>query len=245
MDNKIEQLQEIINSSNKIVLFTGAGISVPSGIPDFRSATGLYNTSSGIGYRPEEIISHSFFMRNKEDFYKFYKEKMLFPDAKPNAAHIYFAKLEEAGKMLATVTQNIDGLHQLAGAKKVYELHGSVHRNYCMKCNAFYDLNYVVSQDGVPKCSKCAGTIKPDVVLYEEGLDMDIINGALDAIQKADALIIIGTSLVVNPAASLVTYFRGKNLVLINKSETFADYKANLVIHDDCAKVCECLEIPN
>ena len=245
MDKKIEQLQEIINGSNKIVLFTGAGISVPSGIPDFRSATGLYHISSGIGYRAEDILSHSFFMRNKEDFYRFYKEKMLFPEAKPNAAHLYFARLEQAGKMLATVTQNIDGLHQLAGAKKVYELHGSVHRNYCMKCNAFYDLNYIISQDGVPKCSKCAGTIKPDVVLYEEGLDPDIINGALEAIQRADTLIIIGTSLVVNPAASLVTYFRGNNLVLINKSETFADYKANLVIHDDCAKVCECLKIPN
>ncbi|MBO4694524.1 MAG: NAD-dependent protein deacylase [Clostridia bacterium] len=244
MDQNIEKLQQIINESKSIVIFTGAGISVPSGIPDFRSATGLYNTSSGIGYRPEEIISHSFFMRNAEDFYKFYKEKMCYEDAKPNAAHAYFAKLEQAGKLLATVTQNIDGLHQAAGSKVVYELHGSIHRNYCMKCGASYSLDYVLRHKGVPKCDKCGGTIKPDVVLYEEGLDMDVISGAVNAISRADTLVIIGTSLVVYPAAGFINYFRGKNLVLINKSETGADYRASLVIHEDCAKVCEQLEVP-
>ena len=245
MDEQIKKLQDIINESKNIVLFTGAGISVPSGIPDFRSATGLYNTPSGIGsFRAEEVISHSFFLAHTEDFYDFYKKKMCFKEAKPNAAHLYFAKLEQAGRLKGTVTQNIDGLHQMAGSKLVYELHGSIHRNYCMKCGASFSLDYVLEHNGVPKCDKCGGRIKPDVVLYEEGLDMDIITGAVNAISRADTLIIIGTSLVVYPAAGFINYFRGKNLVLINKSETSADYRANLVIHEDCAKVCEQLEVP-
>ena len=237
MDN-IEKLQQIINETKNIVLFTGAGISVPSGIPDFRSATGLYNTSSGIGYRAEEIISHSFFISHKEDFYNFYKEKMCYENAKPNAAHLFFAELEKIGKLKATVTQNIDGLHQIAGSKCVYELHGSIHRNYCMKCYAKYDLKYILTHNGVPYCEKCGGVLKPDVVLYEESLDTDVINGAVNAIKRADTMIIVGTSLVVNPAASLVYYFGGKNLVLINKSETYADNRASVVIHEDCAEVC-------
>ncbi|MBR0414010.1 MAG: NAD-dependent protein deacylase [Clostridia bacterium] len=227
-------LQQIIDESNNIVFFGGAGVSTESGIPDFRSVDGLYHQQ--YDYPPEQIISHSFFMRNPEEFYRFYKDKMLFLDAEPNQAHKTLAALEAAGKLKAVVTQNIDGLHQKAGSKTVYELHGSVLRNYCMKCGKFYDVKFVKESDGIPKCS-CGGTIKPDVVLYEEGLDDAVINGAVKAIMEADTLIVAGTSLVVYPAAGLIRYFRGKHLVLINLSKTDADNLAELVIRDKVGKV--------
>lgn len=239
MNEKIKQLTEILRDSNNIVFFGGAGISTESGIPDFRSENGLYRASNGVGYPPETMLSHSFYKRHTEDFYKFYKEKMIYREAKPNVGHLALAKLEEMGKLKAVITQNIDGLHQLAGSKKVYELHGSVHRNYCSKCNAFYDLDYVMGHRSVPQCEKCNAVVKPDVVLYEEGLDDATINGAVRAIMEADTLIIGGTSLVVQPAASLVTYFKGKHLVLINKSSTPYDKKADLVIHEAFGKVME------
>ena len=212
-------------------------ISTASGIPDFRSSNGLWNEKLKINFTPEQLVSHTFFMRYPDEFFNFYKAKLIYPNAKPNGAHIALAKLEEMGKLKAVVTQNIDGLHQAAGSKNVYELHGSVLRNYCMSCNAFYDEKFIMESKGIPTCPKCGGKVKPDVVLYEEGLDEDIINGAVRAISAADTLIIGGTSLVVYPAAGLIQYFRGKNLVLINKSTTSADSEANLVIKDDIAKV--------
>ena len=239
MEN-IEKLQELIDKSNKIVFFGGAGVSTESGIPDFRSQDGLY--SQKYKYPPEEIISHTFFVHKTEEFYDFYKDRMLYLDAKPNITHKALAMLEEKGKMLAIVTQNIDGLHQLAGSKKVYELHGSVLRNYCTKCKKFYDVNFIKNSVGVPKCS-CGGVIKPDVVLYEEGLDNDVIEGAVRAIENADLLIIAGTSLVVQPAASLIYYYRGKDIVLINKSQTMADSRATLCFHDSLGSVFEKLNI--
>lgn len=239
MLKEIEQLVQLLKESHNIVFFGGAGISTESGIPDFRSENGLYKASNGVGYKPETMLSHSFYKRHPEDFYKFYKEKMIYEEAEPNAGHLALAKLEELGKLTAVITQNIDGLHQRAGSKCIYELHGSVHRNYCTKCGCYYPLEYVMEQEGVPYCEKCKGTVKPDVVLYEEGLDEDTINGAVRAIIQADTLIIGGTSLVVQPAASLVTYFRGKNLVLINKSHTPYDRQANLVIHDAFGKVMD------
>ena len=195
------------------------------------------NEKLQINLTPEQLVSHTMFMRYPEEFFEFYRDKLIYPEAKPNAAHIALAKLEEMGKLKAVVTQNIDGLHQAAGSKKVYELHGSVLRNYCMKCNAFYDEKFILESKGVPTCPKCGGKVKPDVVLYEEGLDNDIISGAVRAIAEADTLIIGGTSLVVYPAAGLIDYFRGKNLVLINKSTTSADNRADLVIHDAIGKV--------
>jgi len=233
----IENLSKILKESNNIVFFGGAGISTESGIPDFRSETGLYKTDSGQRYPPEIVLSHTFFMKHTKDFFKFYKEKMIYTGAKPNSAHLALAKLEGMGKLKAVVTQNIDGLHQTAGNKNVYELHGSVHRNYCTKCHAFYDLNLILESNDIPKCPKCGGTVKPDVVLYEEGLDNDVINGAVNAIEYADTLIIGGTSLVVYPAAGLINYFKGKTLILINKSSTPYDSKADLVIHDSIGKV--------
>ncbi|MEG0847526.1 MAG: NAD-dependent protein deacylase [Niameybacter sp.] len=237
MDKEIEQLSQILKSSQNIVFFGGAGVSTESNIPDFRSENGLYKTASGKGYPPETMLSHSFYKRHPEDFYAFYKEKMIYQDAKPNKAHLALATLEKMGKLKAVITQNIDGLHQLAGSKEVYELHGSVHRNYCTKCHAFYNLEAVMSQKGVPICSVCSGIIKPDVVLYEEGLDDGIITGAIRAIMEADTLIIGGTSLVVQPAASLIHYFKGKHLILINKSTTPYDHQAHLVIHEPIGKV--------
>ena len=234
MKEEIAKLQEIIDSSKYIVFFGGAGVSTESGIPDFRSVDGLYNQQ--YDYPPETIISHSFYERNTEEFYRFYKDRMLFLQAEPNAAHRKLSELEEAGKLKAVVTQNIDGLHQMAGSKNVYELHGSVHRNICKKCRKVYDAAYVKNYKGVPRC-ECGGPIKPDVVLYEEGLDDDIISGAIRHISKADTLIIGGTSLVVYPAAGLINYFRGKNLVLINKSITSADDLATLVIHEPIGDV--------
>ncbi|MCD2348981.1 NAD-dependent protein deacylase [Clostridium guangxiense] len=237
MENKIAKLTEIIRDSNNIVFFGGAGCSCESGIPDFRSSNGLWNEKLKIKFTPEQLVSHTFFMKYPEEFFKFYKDKLIYPEAKPNAAHITLAKLEKMGKLKAIVTQNIDGLHQAAGSKIVYELHGSVLRNYCMKCGTFYDEKFILEAKEIPTCPKCGGTVKPDVVLYEEGLDDNIIRGAVDAISKADTLIIGGTSLVVYPAAGLINYFKGKNLILINKSTTFADNKADLVINDSIGKV--------
>lgn len=237
MNEKIKQLTEILRASHNIVFFGGAGCSCESGIPDFRSSNGLYSKKLNRNFTPEQAVSHAFFMKYPEEFYDFYKKYLVYPNAKPNGCHIALAKLEEMGKLKAVVTQNIDGLHQAAGSKKVYELHGSVLRNYCMDCYAFYDADYVMKADGVPKCEKCGGTVKPDVVLYEEGLEEQVISGAIRAISQADTLIIGGTSLVVYPAAGLIDYFRGKNLVLINKSTTSADSKADLVINDSIDKV--------
>ena len=224
-----EQLQNVIDNSRRIVFFGGAGVSTESGIPDFRSVDGLYNQK--YDYPPEQILSHTFFMHNTEDFYRFYRDKMLCLDKKPNKAHLKLAELERAGKLTAVVTQNIDGLHQAAGSKKVYELHGSVLRNYCMKCGKFYPAEYIKNSNGIPKC-ECGGVIKPDVVLYEEGLDDSTVTEALRAIQTADTLIIAGTSLTVYPAAGFISYFKGDNIVLINRDETPFDGKADLVFHE-------------
>lgn len=238
MDDKIQKLKDLISKSNKIVFFGGAGVSTESGIPDFRSVDGLYNQKWD--YPPETIISSSFFHANPKEFYRFYREKLLISGIKPNAAHIKLAELEKEGKLLAVVTQNIDGLHQAAGSKNVYELHGSVLRNYCIKCHAFYDADYIrthADEDGIPRCEKCNAIIKPDVVLYEESLDEDVITGAIRSIASADLLIIGGTSLTVYPAAGMVRYFRGGNIVLINRDPTANDGIANLVIHDSIGKV--------
>lgn len=237
MNTEIEKLTQILRDSNNIVFFGGAGCSCESGIPDFRSASGLWNEKLKINLTPEQLVSHTMFMKYPKEFFEFYRDKLIYPDAKPNAAHIALAKLEEMGKLKAVVTQNIDGLHQAAGSKHVYELHGSVLRNYCVKCHAFYDEKFILESKGVPTCTKCGGNVKPDVVLYEEGLDDNVIRGAIAAISKADTLIIGGTSLVVYPAAGLINYFRGKNLILINKSSTSADSNADLVIHDAIGKV--------
>ena len=237
MEGKIEQLSKILENSTNIVFFGGAGVSTASGIPDFRSSDGLYSRKLNRHFSPEQAVSHSFFVRYTEEFYDFYKENLIYPEAKPNDCHKALAKLEKMGKLKAVVTQNIDGLHQAAGCHKVYELHGSVLRNYCTKCHTFYDEKYVLSTHGVPICKKCGGVVKPYVVLYEEGLDEEVISGAVRAITEADTLIIGGTSLIVYPAAGLIDYFRGTNLILINKSSTSADNKANLVINDDIAKV--------
>lgn len=226
-EKEIEELQKIIDDSSRIVFFGGAGVSTESGIPDFRSADGIYHQQ--YKYSPEQVVSHSFFMQHTEAFYDFYKEKMMILDAKPNPAHHKLAELEQAGKLTAVVTQNIDGLHQAAGSRNVYELHGSIHRNYCMECGRFYDAEYVKKTSGIPRC-ECGGVIKPDVVLYEEGLDPKTIQGAVEAIAAADTLIIGGTSLVVYPAAGFIDYFGGKHLVVINKSETAKTVRAELSI---------------
>ncbi|WP_315112221.1 NAD-dependent protein deacylase [Clostridium intestinale] len=239
----IDKLKEILINSNNIVFFGGAGVSTESGIPDFRSASGLFNEKLNKIFTPEQLVSHTYFMRYTEDFYKFYKDKLIYEEAKPNDAHLALAKLEKLGKLKAVITQNIDGLHQAAGSKTVLELHGSVHRNYCTKCHKFYTVEFILKSSKTPSCTDCGGTVKPDVVLYEEGLDEDVINGAVNAIAHADTLIIGGTSLVVYPAAGLINYFKGKNLILINKSTTSADFKADLVIHDSIGKVLkECTE---
>lgn len=233
-----EILKTIIRDSTNIVFFGGAGVSTESNIPDFRSQNGLYNINNDLNYPPEVILSNSFFMNHTEDFFKFYKSNMLFTDAFPNNAHITLAKLEKANKLTAIITQNIDGLHQTSGSKNVYELHGSVHRNYCMNCNKFFDINYILdSRTIIPKCNSCGGIVKPDVVLYEEELDMDILERSIKAISNADTLIVGGTSLVVYPAANLIRFFKGNNLVLINKSSTPYDKKATLVINDSIGKV--------
>ena len=239
-EKEIEQLQAMIDESNRIVFFGGAGVSTESNIPDFRSEDGLYQQK--YKYSPEQVVSHSFFMKYPEAFYEFYKEKMMILDAKPNAAHLKLAELEQAGKLQAVVTQNIDGLHQAAGSRKVYELHGSIHRNYCMKCGKFYDAEYVKNSEGIPRCS-CGGMIKPDVVLYEEGLDQKTIQGAVEAISSADMLIIGGTSLVVYPAAGFIDYFHGKHLVVINKSETARTVRAELVISASIGEVLGAIHV--
>ena len=232
--NEIEQLREWIHDSDNIVFFGGAGVSTESNIPDFRSVDGLYNQE--YDYPPETILSHTFFMRNTPEFYRFYRNKMIFPDAEPNKAHLALAELEKQGKLKAVITQNIDGLHQKAGSTEVLELHGSVLRNYCMKCGKFYNLQDTISQEGVPKCS-CGGIIKPDVVLYEEGLDDNNITNAVNYIRHADMLIIGGTSLGVYPAAGLIDYYSGDKLVLINKSATPYDSRADILINEPLADV--------
>ena len=238
MDEKISELQKMIDGSNRIVFFGGAGVSTESGIPDFRSQDGLYQQEWK--YPPETIISRSFFDHNPQEFYRFYRKKLIVKDVKPNITHLKLAELEKAGKLSAVVTQNIDGLHQMAGSKTVYELHGSTLRNFCMDCGKSYGIDFIAESentaDKLPRC-ECGGLVKPDVVLYEEGLDDKVINGAVEAISEADMLIIGGTSLVVYPAAGLIRYFKGNHLVLINKSETAADANCDLVIHDSLGKV--------
>ena len=234
MNEKIEKFKTLVNESNNIVFFGGAGVSTESGIPDFRSKDGLYNQK--YKYPPEEILSHTFFINHTEEFFKFYKEKMNSLKYEPNVTHIKLAELEKEGKLKAVVTQNIDGLHQKAGSKNVYELHGSVLRNYCMKCHKFYDAEYVFNSSGVPKCS-CGGIIKPDVVLYEEALDEETLEKSVYAIANADLLIVAGTSLTVYPASGLINYFRDKNLVLINRDTTPFDNRADLVINESLGKV--------
>lgn len=238
--NSVEQLQKIIDESRNIVFFGGAGVSTESGIPDFRSVDGLYNQK--YDYPPETILSHSFFRQNTKEFYRFYREKMLCLDKKPNKAHLKLAELERAGRLSAVVTQNIDGLHQAAGSKKVFELHGSVHRNYCLSCNKFYTAEYIKQSKDIPKC-ECGGRIKPDVVLYEEGLDDATVSGALRAIQSADTLIIAGTSLTVYPAAGFIRYFSSNHIVLINKDKTSADNIADLVFHSKVGELLEQIEV--
>lgn len=231
LDKQINQLKQIIADSQNIVFFGGAGVSTESGIPDFRSAQGIF-TSSGQKIRPETIVSHSFFIEQPEQFYKFYREKLLYPKAKPNPAHLAIAKLEAEGKMKAVITQNIDGLHQAAGSESVMELHGSVHRNYCTRCGKFFDLDYILTTTTIiPHCVACDGVIKPDVVLYEEALDDSVVSAAINALQQADVLIVAGTSLVVYPAAGLVNYFNGSELILINLSATEIDNRASLMIN--------------
>ncbi len=235
MDKKIETFKEMVKESNNIVFFGGAGVSTESGIKDFRSVDGLYNQK--YEYPPETILSHSFFIHNTEAFYKFYRDKLNCLDAKPNITHEVLAELENKGKLKSIITQNIDGLHQEAGNKNVFELHGSIHRNYCMNCHKFYGPEKVFNTiDPIPLCDECGGVVKPDVVLYEEGLDEKILSSAIKSIAKSDLLIVGGTSLMVYPAAGLIRYFKGNKLVLINKQETAFDNFANLVIHDSIGK---------
>lgn len=244
-EEKIEAFQRIYDDSENIVFFGGAGVSTESGIPDFRSQDGLY--SQEWKYPPETIISRSFFNANPVEFYRFYRKKLIIKNVEPNITHFQLAKMEEKGKLKAVVTQNIDGLHQKAGSKNVFELHGSVLRNFCMKCGEKFSVDFIEnsenSPDKLPRCTKCNGLVKPDVVLYEESLDQNVINGAINAIRRADTLIIGGTSLVVYPAAGLIDYFTGKNIVLINKSETSGDRKANLVIHESLGKIFGALKV--
>ena len=237
MKNQYETLKQMINESRNIVVFTGAGISVPSGIPDFRSADGIYNQKTNFSASPEDIISHSFFMSHTEDFYTFYKDKMCYPKAEPNAAHKFFADLEKKGKNVIVVTQNIDGLHQKAGSSIVYELHGTIHQNFCQRCGRLFGLDYVMNSNGVPHCDKCGGIVKPNVVLYEESLDEDTIQRSIGAIMTCDMMIIVGTSLRVYPAAGFIRYFRGRHLVVINKDSTSYDSNCDLVFNEDIINV--------
>lgn len=229
-----KRLSALVEKARRIVFFGGAGVSCESGIPDFRSQDGLYNQQ--YAYPPEEILSHHFFMQNPEEFYRFYRDKMLYPKAKPNAAHLKLAQWEEQGKLRAVITQNIDGLHQMAGSRRVYELHGSIHRNRCKKCGKFYGLETILSTQGVPRC-ECGGMIKPEVVLYEEALDQSVIEQAVNALMEADLLMVGGTSLNVYPAAGLLRYFSGEHLVVLNKTPTSADRRASLVIQEPIAEV--------
>ena len=240
MENEIGKLQKIIDESNNIVFFGGAGVSTESGIPDFRSQDGLYNQK--YDYPPETILSHTFFMRRPEEFFKFYRDKMLCDTAKPNAAHLKLAEMEQTGKLKAVITQNIDNLHQMAGSKKVLELHGSVYRNHCVKCGKSYDFKYMKESKGVPRCS-CGGMIKPDVVLYEESLNEKVLDGAIRSIAAADLLIVGGTSLAVYPAAGLLQYFEGDALVLINKGATPMDSNADLLIQQPIGQVLGSIKV--
>ena len=235
MTEALNMLKKWVSESDNIVFFGGAGVSTESGIPDFRSVDGLYHQQ--YDYPPETILSHTFYRQKPAEFYRFYRAKMLALDAKPNAAHQKLAQWEQEGKLQAIITQNIDGLHQAAGSKKVYELHGSVHRNYCERCHALYDARYILTSEGIPVCEKCGGSVKPDVVLYEEGLDMATLQGATSAIRHADVLIIGGTSLTVYPAAGLIDYYQGSKLVLINKSVTPMDSKADLLIQGSIGEI--------
>lgn len=236
-----QRVRAILNKSKKVAFFGGAGVSTESNIPDFRSENGLYQAVSQYGHSPEEMLSHTFFMNHMETFFDYYKNNLIYQTAEPNRAHLALARLEEEGKLQGIVTQNIDGLHQMAGNEKVYELHGSVLRNYCMECGSFYDLDYIMDEThcekGIPHCRKCGGIVKPDVVLYEEALDDQVISGAVNVIRQADTLIVGGTSLVVYPAAGLINYFSGKELILINKSETQYDSRATLAIYDSIGSV--------
>lgn len=241
-----EKLKSVLNDSKRIAFFGGAGVSTESGLPDFRSESGLYKAMHTYGSPPEEILSYSFFRNRTETFFDYYKNSFVYMDVKPNDAHIALSKLEDDGRLIAVITQNVDGLHQVAGSRKVYELHGSVMRNFCLDCKTPYDLEYIMDPENckvngkaslIPRCSKCQGIIRPDVVLYEEALDQQVISGAVEAISQADTLIVGGTSLIVYPAAGLINYFRGDNLILINKSKTQYDNKATLVINDSIGKV--------
>ena len=236
MDN-IQKLKKWVEESNNIVFFGGAGVSTESGIPDFRGETGIYQTISEYGINPETILSHTFFENNKEVFFDYCKKHLVFPDAKPNAAHYGLAELEKQGKLKAVITQNIDNLHQAAGSKNVLELHGTLYKNYCIKCGKKFDIDYVLNSDGVPKCDKCGGVVRPDVVLYEESLDMDVMQKAVNYIASCDMLIIGGTSLAVYPAAGLINYYNGNKLVLINKSATNLDNRADLALHMNIGEV--------
>ena len=240
--SKINQLQEIIDTSENIVFFGGAGVSTESGIPDFRSESGIFKSLEKYGDTPENLVSHSYYMDHTEEFFDYYKENLVFKDALPNPAHLKLAELEKTGKLKAVITQNIDGLHQKAGSKNVLELHGSIHRNYCQICNKKYDLDYILQSEGIPKC-ECGGIVKPDVVLYEEPLNNAVLNFSVDYISRAETLIIGGTSLVVYPAAGLINYFNGRNLVLINKSETPYDDLATLVINDAIGETLSQIEV--
>lgn len=240
LENSIEKLRDIILNSRRLCVFTGAGISVPSGIPDFRSASGLYNQADPSGYAPEEIISHTFFQKHTELFYQFYREKMIFENALPNPAHLYFAELEKNGKDVSIVTQNIDGLHLKAGSQKVFEIHGTVYKNHCIQCGKFFDLSAVVhAPQTVPHCDRCGGIIKPDVVLYEESLNDAVVQQAVQSIHAADTLLVVGTSLSVYPAASFLQFFSGNHLAVINKTKTSAPVHGALEIYDDIIHVIE------
>ena len=238
-EDKLRQLKQLIAESEYIVFLGGAGVSTESGIPDFRSGTGIYNSDSGMKYRPIDIIAHDFFMEHPEDFFDFYKRKLIYPDARPNKAHKALVRLEKQGKLKAIITQNIDNLHQEAGSKCVIELHGSVFRNYCMECGKKYDLEYVVAQEGVPHCEKCGGIVRPDIVLYEENLNHKDVDDAIKAIKKCDLLIIAGTSLTVYPAATFAQFLKHDRIVIINKSSTYMDLKALLTIHDNVGDVLD------
>ena len=238
-EDKLRQLKQLIAESEYIVFLGGAGVSTESGIPDFRSGTGIYNSDSGMKYRPIDIIAHDFFMEHPEDFFDFYKRKLIYPDARPNKAHKALVRLERQGKLKAIITQNIDNLHQEAGSKCVIELHGSVFRNYCMDCGKKYDLEYVVAQEGVPHCEKCGGMVRPDIVLYEENLNHKDVDDAIKAVKKCDLLIIAGTSLTVYPAATFAQFLKHDRIVIINKSSTYMDLKALLTIHDNVGDVLD------
>ena len=242
MDDKIKEFVDIINSSDNIVFFGGAGVSTESGIPDFRSERGISKSLEKYGHSPEYLVSHSYYMDHTKEFFDYYKENLIFKDAKPNHAHLKLAELEKAGKLKAVITQNIDGLHQKAGSKNVLELHGSIHRNYCEFCKREYDLDFILKSEGVPKC-ECGGIVKPDVVLYEEPLNNDVLSSSINYIANADTLIIGGTSLVVYPAAGLINYFNGSKLVLLNKSETPYDNLASLVINEAIGETLEQIKI--